>query len=1165
MHFTRLKITGFKSFVEPTDFFIEPGLTGIVGPNGCGKSNIVESLRWAMGENSAKRLRGGDMDDVIFSGSAGRPARNIAEVVIAMDNRSRTAPAEFNHDDEIEISRRIERGFGSDYRINGRAVRQKDVQLLFADQATGAHSTSIVSQGRVNALIQAKPQERRQVLEEAAGTTGLHARRHEAELKLKASEANIARVDDQLRLMGDQLKGLKTQTRQASRYRNLGELIRRTEAALLYLEAKQAEVSLRLSEDTLAESEVAVRDLTSAVAQIGTSRAESASELPPLRHAEAAAAAILQRILLERETLEREAARIAQEQEAIAARLTQTVNDQAREEALGADAQAALARLGEEDVRIAARLNELEGSAPRLEAEAQEVASFAAEQEKQVQAETENLAHARAAHAEAARRVQAAEAREEQFAARASALKEKLQKLEETLAALPNLALAQSLVEACETDLTKKQAAAGKARETHGAAEIALEAAREQRQQAWAERMRGEAEEEALQKLLQQDEKTGTPLSDLVEVTPGFEAGLAAALSDGLAATLDEAAGLFWKSLPPFKERYELPKGAEALGDYVKVPSALRRAMSQIGLVEDEAAGDRLAEQLKPGQILVTRAGAAWRWDGFCQRVNAVTPAAQRLQQRNRLHEVQDLNKAASARADVAETALLAAIRDEEEKAKAESEAQAALHQAFEALDEARRNFSNQAQAQGENLSQVSHLREAVQACEADRSENEKEKQAAQASAGGLAPLSALEKTLAEAQSALAERRQKAAEKQAAFAGYAREKQGMAERQRALGEERQSWTARAEGAAVRIKELQQRAAELKAEQQSLAEKPAALDVQRQELLSKSSVAEAKRQETADILLAAENRLEGIEKKARAQEEALSASKQNRVRAEEQMYRAQHSYADLCKKSEEGWHCVPDKLLAAAEIAEGEELPSLDKLQQDYARYVREREHMGPVNLRAEIEGDELEAQIEKLSGEKNDLAAAIGKLRQGILTLNREARDRLQIAFDEVNKHFSELFTRLFGGGKAHLKLLESDDPLEAGLEIYASPPGKRLQALTLLSGGEQALTAIALLFAIFLVNPSPICVLDEVDAPLDESNVDRFCSLVRDMAGEGRTRFLIITHHRLSMARMDRLYGVTMAEKGVSQLVSVDLNQALAIRDREEGVGTPSASARAA
>lgn len=1155
MQFTAMRIAGFKSFVEPTDVKIEEGLTGIVGPNGCGKSNVVESLRWAMGENSAKRLRGGEMDDVIFSGSAGRPARNIAEVTLVLDNSQRTALAEFNADDVVEVTRRIERSLGSDYRINGKPVRQKDVHLLFADQATGAHSTSIVSQGRISALIQAKPQERRQVLEEAAGISGLHARRHEAELKLKGAEGNLTRVDDQVQAMDTQLRSLKTQVRQASRYRNLGDLIKKAEGGLLYVKAKNAEVQMRLMEDNFSESEGKVRELTAAVAAASTASAEAAATLPPLRQSEAAASAVVQRLVLERESLERDMARLASEQQRLSERMAQAQADQAREEALAQDATHAIARLAGEIAQLQEKAAQLQEGAPSLNAAVEAQNQSVQALDKDAQHLTENLAQAREQKIAFAREEASMQSRLTQLEAKLNDTRAQKAALDDVLAKLPSLALAQSLVDACETDIAKKQQTADDAKAARAAADQSLTGAREQARAAETEKTKCQAQIEALQALLAHDETEGTPLSDRVRVEPGYEAALAAALADTLAAPLEPNAKYFWQDLGDLQAGQDLPHGCEPLVKYVDAPPALKRALSQIALVGEDANGDALARQLKPGQVLVSRAGAAWRWDGYTQKAQAVTPAAARLEQRNRLAELQALIGYAAQKAEKAQEQLNAAEAEMKRSAEADSAAAQSLQQAYVALNAARRDYAEQAQAQAQSRAQNESLLEAEKQLSADVAQVQAQMDAHQRQQASLPDAEALAQKLADAREALALARAVLTEKEAARTGHVREVEATNARLQACHSEKQMWESRTQQGEQRLSELKTRQSELQVESDALASKPAQMEAQKQELLSRAQDAEGTRAKAADDLLAAETQSSKLDKAMRAQEEALMQAKENRVRMEEQMGQARLAHDELVMRAREHWHCTPEELLQKIDVADAGELPSVDQLEHDFARFTRERENMGPVNLRAEIESEELQGQIDKMLAEKEELVNAIGKLRQGIATLNKEARERLATAFTQVSENFAKLFTTLFGGGKAHLQLIESDDPLEAGLEIFASPPGKRLQALSLLSGGEQALTALALLFALFMVNPSPICVLDEVDAPLDEANVDRYCSLLREMADQGKTRFLIITHHRLTMARMDRLYGVTMAEKGVSQLVSVDLKQALALREQDGGM----------
>jgi chromosome segregation protein len=1149
-----MKITGFKSFVEPTDVPIEPGMTGIVGPNGCGKSNVVEALRWTMGENSAKRLRGSEMDDVIFSGSAGRPSRNIAEVTLILDNQQRTALSEFNNDDEIEVTRRIERGMGSDYRINGRPVRQKDVQLLFADQATGAHSTSIVSQGRVAALISAKPEERRQVLEEAAGVSGLHARRHEAELKLKAAEANLARVGDQLQTMDVQLRGLKTQVRQTSRYRNLGDLIRKSEAGVLFLKSKAAAESLQGAETAFHASETEVQGLVSGVAEASARVAENASLLPPLRQAEAAASAVVQRLFLERETLEREAKRLKDAQESIVRRIEEVKGDRAREEQLVWEAEASLTSLASEKEEARLRLASFEADGPQLAERTAEARAASDAEEKAFHVKTTQLAEISAKQITLTREIESLSARQEILSNKIGEAEKDVIRLRDDAQQMDAQALEGRMKEA-EKLVSERQEASVAAQEKRRECEAAVSTARAARDMASAEKTKIEAEIEALNAFLSQGSEAD-PLSAKVTVASGFEAALAAALGEGFFATLETNAKVFWQDLGGvgFMGAPGFPRGVDPILQHVEAPAALKRALSFVGVVAEED-GDMLARDLKPGQILVSREGGFWRWDGYTQRKDAETSSAIRAKQLVRMKEAEKRLAAQAPQLAEAEENLQGAEADATAANAAVEAAANAVQEAFMAANEARQKHGETSAKRAETDTRIAAISENIAGYRADYNAGAAALEKLEAEQKALPTQETLDADMQAAREVVSAARAKLIEAEATQASFDASLNNLRTRLQTAVEAESSWKQRAETSAKHLESLATRQQSLESEGAALAERPAQIEAERQELLTKSSAAEEARRSAADTLLAAEQQQAELERKMRSNEEALMAAKETRVRHEEQMYRAKGAHDELALRIREHWHCAPEELPAKAELKmEGEDAPTLDALENDLARFTRERENMGPVNLRAEIEAGEIEGAMDKIGADKADLEGAIAKLRQGIASLNREARDRLATAFTEVDKNFTSLFERLFGGGRAYLKLIESDDPLEAGLEIYASPPGKRLQVMSLLSGGEQALTALSLLFAIFLVNPSPICVLDEVDAPLDEANVDRFCTMVREMAESGKTRFLVITHHRLTMARMDRLFGVTMAEKGVSQIVSVDLKQAIAMREQSGG-----------
>ena len=1151
LHFNRLRLTGFKSFVEPTDLLIETGLTGVVGPNGCGKSNLVEALRWVMGETSPKQMRGGEMDDVIFGGTASRPGRNIAEVALLLDNSARVAPSQFNDAESIEVSRRIERGEGSAYRVNGRDVRARDVQILFADSATGARSTALVSQGRIGALIAAKPSDRRMLLEEAAGITGLHSRRHEAEIRLRAADANLKRVDDVMQTLDVQLQNLKKQTRQTARYRNLSQHIRVAEATYFYLRWRSADAELDEAKWRLASAETEVVERTRAAAEAATIQAEQASVLPDLRHTEAEAAAELQRLIIAREQLEAEERRLEEQRREIETRLAHIGQDTEREEGLRTEAREAVRRLGEERATIEA-------------ARAGESAAWA-EAENHFHAASEAVGMLDLKLAELTREVAEADARREaltravaeigergnRLAARVEEFSAQRVRIEAEAVALSAVVEAETEAERARQALLSARAVAEAAETARGQTETIRAETEESEREAQTALAKVEAEEAALARLLEAGPPDlWPPLIDSIAVDVGYETALGAALGEDLSAPTDEAAPVRWRTLPPFDDAPALPAGAEPLSRFVRAPAALQRRLSQIGVVANANEGHALSAQLRPGQRLISRDGGLWRWDGFTATAGAPTPAANRLEQRNRLKTVRATLAqvgatfaAAKSKADSARQSAFAAQQSERD-------ARAALQAAEAAHGRDRDSVAELRQKAAEQNSRLTAIAEQVRAAESDLAEVRAAAESAGDEIAGLPDSRAARERLDVLRDDLARARVEERERQAARETLRR---ASAERLRRLDDiarESAAWESRENKASEQIAELAGRRAAAEEEQTRLADRPAEIATQRRALMSAIEASEARRRAAADRLALAENVLAEADKMLREAESRLAEGREERVRAEGLLEQAKVAARALLERISERLDAPPERLAEIAEIGEGDELPDLAEIEKKIERLQRERETMGPVNLRAEQEADDLTRQIETMRSERADLVAAIDKLRRGIQELNREGRERLLKSFQEVDKHFQQLFTRLFGGGRAHLALVESDDPLEAGLEVMASPPGKRLQTLSLLSGGEQALTALALLFGVFLTNPAPICVLDEVDAPLDDANVDRFCTLLEEIARAGGTRFLVVTHHRMTMARMDRLFGVTMQERGISQLVSVDLQKAEELRD---------------
>ena len=873
--FKKLKVKGFKSFVEPTEVIIEQGLTGIVGPNGCGKSNLVEAFRFVMGELSPKQMRGSELDDVIFNGTSGRPAWDIAEVTIDLDNTDRQAPSLFNQSDEIEVTRRIWRGEGSEYRVNGKEVRLKDVQLLFADAATGARSTSMVSQGRVGAIIAAKPEQRRNLLEEAAGITGLHSRRHEAELRLNATETNLERVKDLLKAQEEQLEVLKKQSKQAERYKNIQKDITKARAAVFYKRWEVEKTKLEEVSAKLKDQDNLVSDQTQEVAKVNVEYEKVQESLPTMRLKESQIAAELQKHTINLDNQEKEIDRANSAVEETQIRIQQIKNDMDREQFLFDDAQENMERVREE----------------------------------------------------------------------------------------------KSILEKQQGDLF--------------------------------------LDSNDKDNIETGSQRNNNPIIDYLDFEDGYEKAVAAVFSDELIASINEEQASHWRVLT-YNQNSVFPDGITKFSNLIKAPENLKKKLDFVGLIKEKSSVLNLQENLLPGQILVSLEGEIWRWDGYVS------------------------------------------------KGKQNSSTKAVLEQ-------------------------------------------------------------------------LKNRRLKQ-----------------------LTKEEQQWMDISSKAQQRLDELKDREVKLHQDLEELRSMPNTISTEKTRLQSLINDNKQEYDKIAGELQQQEQAANEINKKLKLEEVKLTELREEKIRLEGSIETINETIRQLSSQVKERIGIELSGLFDLAEINPNKILGEVDDLERRLERLIAEQERLGGVNLLAEQESQELEEKVSSIKKDQSDLLAAIAKLREAIDSLNTEGRQRLLAAYGVVNENFQKLFVQLFGGGKAYLKFTDESDPLQAGLEIYASPPGKKLQNLTLLSGGEQALTALSLLFAVFLSNPAPICVLDEVDAPLDDTNVDRFCSLVEEIAKTSSTKFLVITHHRMTMARVNRLFGVTMPEQGVSQLVSVDLEKAIEIREQD-------------
>ena len=853
MKFKRLDLIGFKSFVEKTSITIDKGLTGIVGPNGCGKSNIVEAIRWCMGETSAKSMRGSGMEDVIFSGTANKASKNIAEVSLTLDNSEKEGPLQFKELDIINVKRRIAKDKGSRYFINEKEMRGRDIQTLFADLSTGAHSPSMISQGRIGALVTAKPTDRRAILEEAAGISGIHVRRHESELRLNSAENNLRKADELRRQQEKQLENLKKQAVEASKYRLISEEIKKTEAGLYYIKSMEIEKEIKTTEEIMGESNVEISSLAIEINHSNNLLEEANQKLKPLRDKNIEILSKLQRLNLEFQNLEDEEKRTKTDKDRLLKSQSTVEEDIEREKNIIFEAQSNEKRLNEE---------------------------------KNVLIDTEKKYY----------------------------------------------------------DLEKQ---------------------------------------------------TKTDL----EIATG-----------------------------------ELRKEQDRLENITKKLSLNSHEKSFINCLND------INQNLEKAKVQL------------------------------------DNNENDKARDIINSTEIL--IKDETTKLES-------------AIKE-------------NNINQITDLTNKIKFSQ--------EKYA-----------SALSK----------------------HESIKTETIKRQERIKNIDIEIKNWKNLKFNSEKMSKELHGRIDKIKIDLENISKLPETIAVKKGQMMQNTSDTENKKQELSDELAKAEEKYQKVNKELKTIEQKMMIAREKKARSDATLEGLKNRKRDLISTLRNDLDIDEKNLLDNSDLKDAKDLPNVIEQEDKLDAKKNERERLGSVNLRASEETEQYKVTIKKMEKDREDLVSAISKLRVSINELNQKGRERLLDAFEKVNKKFNDVYTKLFNGGTAKLEFIESDDPLNAGLEMLVSPPGKRLQSITLLSGGEQALTALSLIFAVFLTNPSPICVLDEVDAPLDDANVTRFCALLDELIKITETRFIIITHHALTMSRMDRLYGITMPEKGVSQLVSVDLQKA--------------------
>jgi chromosome segregation protein len=1148
VQFTKLRVTGFKSFADNTDLDIMPGLTGIVGPNGCGKSNLVEALRWMMGETSPKSMRGGEMDDVIFAGTARRPARNFAEVLLTIQNPDRDAPDPYTNIEQIEISRRIDRGMGSDYKINGKNVRAADSSLFFADSSAGAHSPAIVSQGRVADMISAKPVDRRRVLENAANISGLHNRRKEAETRLRAAEKNLQRVDDLL----SQKNGLYTeflkQAKQAERYKTLSDVIRRLDAMVMAMEWSRLSNDIEAAQSAMTVANEAQNQAKQNLYDLGKRREGLQTQWD---HLERQLNDVQQRIAQQqrqKERAEEELQRYEQSRTNLQSQIETLEHDRDYEKTALATATEKTAALTAEKTELEQKLNNFSG-----DVDIARTSRDTAKTEYDTALQALNTKRAELAALNAQRQmlhqqIQRLQSEKSSLTAEQDRVTQILAQLAtelqntETDSAQQRVTQLDQTLQATLDHVTQleKQSEAGT---------VTVKSAYETLQSAQSALNHIDTEIKALSSLAETAHKDQNfPIMlDQVNVQSGYEQALAVALGRELRAGMDTSAPMYWQETTT-SNLPSLPGNTPTLYSLVKAPQALQAALSMVGVVTDQSTGENLAKQLQPGQMLVSKDGFGWRWDGYTVTPSAQASAQERetkqlLEQRNRLGVLRNERTDVATEVEKAQAQYNTTQSDQNALRQQTTDARNQLTQLQRDVAAARQQSSAAQQKFAEIQARQQALTEKQSDIAHRLTQTEQNAAQLQSQIDHLPPEATLQSEVETLQSTTQTTEDAYRAKDQEYLTLNSQQTQWQQRLNGLHNDLREWqqreqsaTSRLENLATRLDRVNEALGELKSPDH-VQEQMAEADQKLKQLDTEAFDINSRRTETAKARQALDAENQGYQENLMGAREAL-------VRAETQFQNAQEQQQQVVDRCDQTLNCEPDAIAGEFGFGEEELGQNLQTIRAKQDKSRAERDRIGAVNLRAEEEAATLGAEIETLTKEKEDVVDAIEKLRHGISTLNRDARKKMLAAFDDVNTRFKETFTRLFNGGEAYLQLIDAEDPLEAGLEIYAQPPGKKLQTMTLLSGGEQSLTAIALVFSMFLTNPSPICILDEIDAALDDSNVERICSLLGDFAKTHPTRFLVITHNPITMANMDRLYGVTMVEKGISKLVSVDLER---------------------
>ena len=1141
MKFQSVRISGFKSFLEPTEIQMNMGLTGVVGPNGCGKSNIVEAIKWIMGENSARQMRGDGMDDVIFSGTNERPSRNFAEVSIKLDNSEKKAPAIFNHYDEIEITRKIEREKGSVYRVNGKQVRARDIQLIFADNGTGARSSGIVGQGRIAQIIDSNPEDRRVILEEAANIKGLHSRRHEAELKLKGASDNLDRLSDIEQTYKEQLIELEKQGRKAARYRSVGERIRKAEATLFFnlmnnakKEANDLEIQLKKANENVSQGQIKV-------AEHIKSQLHLANKIPDLKKDEAEKAATLQTLNITKIKLDEEKSSAQNALQNIITQINLINNDIARESEIKEDAKKSLSTLLTEEKNLKEDSENFSTKITKATDLVKKLRSISDAADDKLSTITSEIYSIKSDKSDLEKRI--------------NNLKQKIEVTQNQLANF-NIEDDKNRFKLDKEKIINLKKLIQENNQLNDGYKVELEKLEkletrliEEKNTAVFEFNKVNLEFDSLSTLLGRDTLNSNTLEKTIGNINNLEEAIGSVLGETLLAPIlsdDQSTEntTYWRDDFKTISPASLPESVIPIVTKITKSSILDTALKGVGIVNNKEIAFKLQKKLTFGQALTTPSGGLWRWDGFVQPQGVQNSYSERLQQIARLRLLQ--NKLPSL---------------EENQSLSEKK----LDECFNNIKKYKDDLSNLQVKLSSLISESNQLELQNTKVESKLLSSEALiKELKNTERMSLEELSELEKEFNNSlnlPSLLAEElkvrnnadqsRNELTDAMAAEQQIKSEESFQSRNLIQLGHQKENWKVREEEAKTRLISLEERLKTSQDEKNRLSTLPESFEKKEAELNIKIEEAISNRNIAADQLVKNETSLNDADKQVREAEKVVSTLREEMIKIEALLNLSKAKIQNIEERVFEKLKMKSTELNKFINTKEEDQpIKSIEILEKTLQRLLNERETLGAVNLRAEDEMNEMLNKIEVMSKERVDLEEAIAKLRSGIFELNKEGRQRLKESFEEVNENFKQLFQKLFGGGNAELRLVGNEDPLQAGLEVLASPPGKKMQLLSLLSGGEQALTAISLIFSVFLCNPAPICILDEVDAPLDDTNVGRFCDLLNQIVDETNTYFMVITHHRLTMAKMDRLFGVTMEQKGISKLVSVDLEQASRIRD---------------